>query len=302
MRKNFLTICLALALLPFAIASAASAAGGGAPQPGPQSVPTALKAAADTPPPDAAALFDLFATFSVESYRLEPGDTLSAIAKDRGLTVETLLSYNRIQSPRFLQAGQKIEIPSSDGILISVAEPTPVSDILNQYRIQPDWFLTVNASLVSGGKIEGDVFLPGVRRSQDELSDQLGIMLSWPTAGGRISSYYGKRKDPFTGAPSSHKGMDIAVRMGSPVFAAAGGTVMETGYDAVLGKYIRVNMGKGVTTLYGHLSSIMTKRGAKVVRGQQIGKVGSTGYSTGPHLHFVVHKNGKIINPLLIFG
>jgi murein DD-endopeptidase MepM/ murein hydrolase activator NlpD len=78
--------------------------------------------------------------------------------------------------------------------------------------------------------------------------------------------------------------------------------VIATGTDPVLGKYIRMNLGKGVTTVYGHLSVIRVKYGQKVVRGQYIGKVGSTGHSTGPHLHFVVYKNGRLINPLMIFG
>lgn len=261
-----------------------------------------LPAGLITPAPTPAALFDLFGTFSVQTYRLAKGDTLSAIARDHGITLETILSYNRIQSPRFLQAGQEINIPSVNGILISVPEPTTVADIIRQYQVPPDWFTTVNARLISDGKISGDVFLPGLRVNQDVLAGELGVMLNWPTTGGRISSFYGARPDPFTGVPSRHQGLDIATYWGAPVFAAAGGTVYAHGYDSVLGNYIRVSCGKGVTILYGHLSKIMVRNGQKLIRGTQIGRVGSTGYSTGPHLHFGVHKNGRLINPMLIFN
>jgi murein DD-endopeptidase MepM/ murein hydrolase activator NlpD len=284
------------------LAFAATATLCGAEKPSPPLVLKDLPAAGPSAAPSPAALFDLFGSFAVESYQLQPGDTLTAVAKSRGVSVETILSYNRIQSPRYLRAGQTIGIPSANGILISLSEPTPVADIVRHYQVQPDWFASVNASRISGGMATGELFLPGVRASQDMLAGELGVILSWPTTGGRISSRYGPRKDPFTGVASNHKGLDIANYQGAPVFATANGRVIGTGRDEVLGNYIRVDMGKGVVTLYGHLSKILTRTGAKVVRGQCIGAVGSTGYSTGPHLHFNAYKNGRLVNPLKIFN
>lgn len=240
--------------------------------------------------------------FAVEQYTLQPGDTVSELAQSRGLAMDTLLSFNRIQSPRFLRAGQVIGIPPMDGILISLAEPTAVSQLIREYQVRLDWFTYANGSAIQAGQISGDVFLPGVKLDPEELKTIIGELLLWPTDGGWISSRFGKRNDPFTGELSSHKGLDIANYHGAPVYAAGDGTVTATGWDDVLGNYIRMNQGGGTVTVYGHLSAIKVRPGQKIVRGRLIGRVGSTGLSTGAHLHFVVYRNGRLVNPLMIFN
>ena len=237
---------------------------------------------------------------SIQSYRMAPGDTLTNIARDHGISVDTILSYNRILSPRYLRAGQELNLPNTDGYLIAIPTPTPVALVAARYRIRPDSLVFANLNNLKDGMVSGDVFLPGAVLEPAELRLAMGDVLCWPTINARISSRFGKREDPVTGAPSNHKGMDIAARYGAPVFAALDGVVTETGRDELLGKYIKISHGNGVRTTYGHLSLIQIKQGQKVSRGQAIGKVGSTGYSTGPHLHFVVYRNNKLVNPLLM--
>ena len=118
-----------------------------------------------------------------------------------------------------------------------------------------------------------------------------------PVSGGRISSPFGTRRHPVFGNMRFHGGIDFAVPHGSSVFAADSGTVVISTYNASFGNYIVLSHGNGVNTLYAHLSARHVSVGASVSRGQVIGLVGSTGISTGPHLHFEVHVNGSRVNP-----
>jgi len=121
----------------------------------------------------------------------------------------------------------------------------------------------------------------------------------WPTTG-RLTSKFGTRQDPFTRGTSYHEGIDIANSVGTNIVAAAKGKVTFAGYKSGYGRTIIINHGNGYTTLYGHLSKLLVSAGDRVEKGQVIGKMGSTGRSTGPHLHFEVHKDGKLLNPLNI--
>jgi murein DD-endopeptidase MepM/ murein hydrolase activator NlpD len=109
---------------------------------------------------------------------------------------------------------------------------------------------------------------------------------------------FGMQADPFTGYRRFHGGIDIGNKTGTPIYATADGIVQSTSRGSDLGRLITVNHGYGYKTRYGHLSKIEVKRGQKVHRGDLIGLMGSTGYSTGPHLHYEVIKNGKQVNPL----
>ena len=114
-----------------------------------------------------------------------------------------------------------------------------------------------------------------------------------------ISSNYGYRTHPITGKVSSfHKGIDIAASSGNPVLAAASGTVVKSYMSSSYGNYIVISHGGGLMTAYAHLSRRLVSVGDTVSAGQQIGKVGSTGNSTGPHLHFEVYVNGSTVNPM----
>ena len=119
----------------------------------------------------------------------------------------------------------------------------------------------------------------------------------WPTIGW-LSGSFGQRWDPFTGEQGFHQGLDISAEKGQQVIATADGIVESTGYAGEYGNLIVVQHSFGLSTRYGHLSTFNVKPGDRVRRGEVIGNVGSTGRSTGPHLHYEVLANGRLINPM----
>lgn len=124
------------------------------------------------------------------------------------------------------------------------------------------------------------------------------IKFIWPCpASGRITSNFGTRTSPTKGASSNHQGIDVGAPTGSNIIAAAGGTVVVSTYSYSAGNYVMINHGGGVYTVYMHASKLLCKVGDTVKQGQVIAKVGSTGYSTGPHLHFGIRVNGTYVNP-----
>jgi murein DD-endopeptidase MepM/ murein hydrolase activator NlpD len=128
--------------------------------------------------------------------------------------------------------------------------------------------------------------------------NQLSSMPSvWPTKGW-LTSRFGVRISPFTGRPQRHAGIDIAAKAGTGIHSPARGRVASIGNRGPLGNSLTVDHGYGVETFYGHAQEIFVKVGAQVERGQQIASVGSTGRSTGPHLHYAVHIKGKAADPL----
>jgi len=114
---------------------------------------------------------------------------------------------------------------------------------------------------------------------------------------GYITSTFGTRSDPFSGGRAHHKGIDFEANIGDPVFAAADGVVSFTGVKNGYGNVVEVDHGNGYTTLYAHNSAFTVRAGDLVRAGQQVAKAGSTGRSTGPHIHFEVHTNGVAVNP-----
>ncbi|HCF49753.1 MAG TPA: peptidase M23 [Syntrophomonas sp.] len=136
-----------------------------------------------------------------------------------------------------------------------------------------------------------------IRRSQS--GDQLGTgIFTWPTPGySSITSPYGMRYHPILKTRRMHTGMDIGAPMSAKIVAADSGTVIFSGWMGAYGQAIIVDHGQGLSTLYGHLSSLGVSNGQSVTKGQSIGKVGSTGWSTGPHLHFEVRINGQHTDP-----
>jgi murein DD-endopeptidase MepM/ murein hydrolase activator NlpD len=123
-----------------------------------------------------------------------------------------------------------------------------------------------------------------------------GGSFSWPVSG-TITSPFGWRSNPFGGSPDFHPGLDIAAPMGTTVTAAASGTVILAQWYGGYGNFIMIDHGGGVASGYGHLSAIYVSVGQQIQKGQAIGAVGSTGHSTGPHLHFEVRLNGKPVDP-----
>ena len=119
-----------------------------------------------------------------------------------------------------------------------------------------------------------------------------------PVNSTRYTSKFGYRINPITNVNAFHTGLDIAAPLGTKIKAAYNGTVLKTGEDSHSGKYIFLSHADGLETFYCHCSEILAKDGAKIRQGETIALVGSTGWSTGPHLHFEIHKNGKRLDPL----
>lgn len=142
------------------------------------------------------------------------------------------------------------------------------------------------------------------RVSQEEiqgfLNDQRSLLGSRPTgwpARGWLTSNFGVRRDPFDGKRRMHEGLDIATRTGTPVAATAAGIVREVGSEPGYGKLVVIDHGYGFSTAYGHNSRILVKVGQRIKRGDIVATAGSTGRSTGPHVHYEVRLNGVPVNP-----
>lgn len=121
--------------------------------------------------------------------------------------------------------------------------------------------------------------------------------LAQPVAGGRVTSGYGLRRHPILGYVRMHSGLDFGAQFGSPIYAVSDGTIAYAGYRGGYGRYVKINHSGGIGTGYGHMSRIAVSAGQSVRRGQVIGYVGSSGLSTGPHLHYELYRNGVPVNP-----
>ena len=134
----------------------------------------------------------------------------------------------------------------------------------------------------------------------DNLADgAIAVPSEKPVRSAEFTSGYGVRSDPFKGRAAMHAGIDLAGPMGTPVYATADGTVSSAGFNnGGYGNLIKLDHGKGIETRYGHLSAILVQAGQHVVRGQQIARMGSTGRSTGCHLHYEVRIDGRAVNPI----
>jgi len=121
--------------------------------------------------------------------------------------------------------------------------------------------------------------------------------VGWPSDGGWVSSGFGLRSDPFTGRTAFHEGVDIASRFGSTIKAMGGGVISYAGQKDGYGLTVEITHGNGYTTRYAHCSAVLVRVGDRVAKGQDVAQVGTTGRSTGPHLHFEVLRDGKAVNP-----
>lgn len=168
------------------------------------------------------------------------------------------------------------------------------SNILDLTRETKDDFEEIR-NLLDSMENNIPLMLEKAQETQDMLA---GIPNLWPTSSHVISSSFGYRKDPFTGIAAYHAGLDISGDTGDPVFAAGAGTVLEAEQQGARGLYIKIEHPDGLQTAYMHLSKINVDVGDTISKGQTIGEMGSTGRSTGAHLHFQVEKKNEVVNPL----
>lgn len=239
-------------------------------------------------------------TFS--EYKVRSGDTISGISRKFGLSnISTLIAVNGISNVRQLKAGQNLKIPSADGLVHSVKSGDSLSSLSVKYGVTVEDLLDVNdleSQVLTAGQI---LFIPGARLSSETLRMAMGELFTWPLKGSwRLTSNYGRRADPFTGVTSFHTGIDMAMPSGTPVYSSMSGKIESVGYTNIFGNYVIIKHVNGYQTLYAHLTKSLVKSGQNVAQGAKIGLVGSTGYSTGPHLHFTVFKNGKLVDPMTV--
>ncbi|EKV56658.1 putative metalloendopeptidase-like membrane protein [Brachyspira hampsonii 30446] len=233
-----------------------------------------------------------------DEYIIEEGDNLTVISKKIGVNLDTLVSVNKMSNANRLRPGQKIVIPNRNGLLYTMKKNETIEDVAERYDVSLSRILNLNKISDTSSIEEGDdIFLPGAKYTLDERIDKFGQMFSIPTTITRISSVFGYRVHPITGVRTKHMGVDIPGRLNTPVYAARKGKVIFAGYSGGYGNLVIVRHDKGYTTYYAHLNSITTRSGATVGVGVMIGRMGSTGRSTGSHLHFEVRRNGVALNP-----
>jgi len=235
-------------------------------------------------------------TLFYSSYTIQKGDIIGNLATEFGLNQDTLISVNGIKNTRLIQIGQVLKIPNQDGILHTVQNGDTLASVAQKYACDPKAIKTANELFSDDIYPDTVLFIPGARLDSINLQEINGDLFIWPISG-YISSPYGYRPSPFTGARQFHSGLDISAVTGVPIKAAMSGRVSAAGYDDVFGNYVVITHHSGYRTLYGHMSVIRVKPGAYVVTGERIGDVGNTGQSTGSHLHFTVYKNGITVNP-----
>lgn len=280
---------------------------------------TGIESARGTPPlvpvhamdavdaPAFQALFQSVAQAGLESraqapYTVRSGDTLWSICRDRLMTaggdaptprdihaaVQKVAAANRLANPDFIRAGQTLDLsplaPASTAVAKHAAPATaPLA------ALRP-----------AGGPVHP---LPQVQAAyavQRGGRSAAQANASWRAlvgAAGELTSVYGVRRDPITGEHSHHDGIDVAAAPGSPIRAWRPGTVTFSGWQDGYGKVVIVDHGSGLETVYAHAARLHVKRGDAVGPGAVLAEVGTTGRSTGPHLHFEVRRHGEAIDP-----
>jgi murein DD-endopeptidase MepM/ murein hydrolase activator NlpD len=241
----------------------------------------------------------------MKTYEIRQGDSLWSIANAFDLDINTLFGCNTFKNPDVLKPGTTISVPNQDGIFYKVKKGDSLSSITKKYGVHVEGVYSANKmteedTLVAGQKL----FLPAAKplsvahsRSVSGSSSARGFR--WPVVG-RISSPFGWRRDPFNKRKDFHTGMDIKAPSGRTIVASKGGKVVYSGWMGGYGRVIVIDHGGGYKTLYAHCSRLLVSRGRKVSQGQAIARVGSSGRSTGPHVHFEVRYRNSPINPLKV--
>lgn len=275
-----------------------------------------------TPPGDAvaaavnAAALATATSPAIINYTVQSGDTLWDIAIKNNTDVDSIMALNSLSRSSSLKLGQTLRILTVKGAVHKVKSCETLSGIASSYGVGSDVIAQANGIsnqhaiqigqelIIPGGKAtvvasaetsRGSVSRPKTTSSSGTGSSTGSTVTSgtfaWPVRG-PITSGFGSRWG------SIHTGIDIAVPLGTSVKAARGGKVILAGWDAGYGYAVEIDHGNGLVTLYGHNSKLLVSVGDTVKAGDVIARSGSTGHSTGPHVHFEVRKSGKAVNPL----
>ncbi len=245
----------------------------------------------------------------VINYVVQEGDTISTIGQKFGISINTILWENNLTSYQLIRPGQTLSILPASGIRHQIARGDTIAAIAKKYDVSPEAIIDFNKLASASDIALGEkLVIPGGKKvvvpaptyavrpiTRPTASVPTGRVvasgnMTWPASCRRISQYFNLR----------HTGIDIACPFGTAVVAADGGKVVtaQGGWNGGYGNYVIIDHGNGLQTLYGHLSKIYVSPGEAVTKGQSIGAEGSTGRSTGPHVHFEVRSGGRRANPL----
>lgn len=250
---------------------------------------------------------------STEEYIVQSGDVLGSIAERFGLNLNTLLWANNLNYRSTIKLGQALTIPPTDGVIYTVKNGDTVSSIAKKYGTTSDKILSFNnLSSSSALQIGASLMLPGATpptsapvrytapassvftgtRGASSFTTAAGTWL-WPTDGCYITVYFHQYY-----RWGLHQGLDVDGDYTSDIIASRGGTITRAGWYDGYGNCIDIDHGDGYSTRYGHASKLFVSVGDTVNAGDVIGKVGTTGRSSGTHLHFEVNSGGTHLNPL----
>ena len=246
-----------------------------------------------------------YPSLSYSVYRVKPGDMVGILAENFGITQDTIISVNNIRQTRTIQPGDYFRIPNIPGIIYTVRNDGETMDsIAKNYKVDVAKCCAVNNLEVNKPLTAGTtLFVPDAELDWVTRQEINGDLFKRPIkAWYYISSYFGWRNSPFTGQRSYHSGIDMACPTGTKIYAALAGTVTTAGWSDTYGNYVIVRHHSGYKTLYAHMSKINVRVGQYVEASSVLGLVGSTGLSTGPHLHFTVYKNGVAVNPQTLWN
>jgi murein DD-endopeptidase MepM/ murein hydrolase activator NlpD len=229
----------------------------------------------------------------IYSYAVHAPVDVFSLAARLNLPYETIATLNRLDRSRSFLPGERVLAPSVPGLFVPTSAGSDL-DLLLSYREEAAGYVV---ALSSGNKVVSLRFFPGARFSPEERALFLGLLFRFPLPSGVLTSGFGLRESPITHHMALHSGIDLAAPQGTDVYAAREGKVAESGVNAVLGQYIVIAHEGGWSTVYGHLSQRRVRLNDSVESGMIIGNVGSTGESTGPHLHFEVRNRGEPRDP-----
>ncbi len=217
------------------------------------------------------------------------------IAARCAIPYDSIASLNRIPSAQYELAGSTILLPTVPGLYVPETASTPLETLLLSSIDPEQEFMEFT---LYGNEVPRRVYLfPDVTFNGTVRAYFLTPFFRFPLPDGIVTSSFGMRKNPVTGNMVFHRGIDLAAPRGTPVLSCADGLVTFLGRDPVLGLYVIVEHQGNRQSLYGHLERTEIELHSRVKSGTILGRVGSTGQSTGPHLHFEIHENGVPKDP-----